>query len=145
LLELDQASAPQGTIGQMLGFASAGDLRENLYRQVCLARLGVREMTYSDHWDTMEEYESYVAGYRQRGDAQLVNTYERMRDNVIWLTKNSTEIQRGADAWRLLLSIDSNTSMNMWINDADPLYVFVRDEQLKKCDFSDLAGEVTQG
>ncbi len=35
--------------------------------------------------------------------------------------------------------------MNLTINDADPLYVFIRNEDLAKRDFSDLAGEVTQG
>jgi uncharacterized protein YwqG len=140
-LESDLSREDQ--IGQMLGFANAGDERENLYRQVVLARLGKRRLVYNDYWDTMEEYEAYIKEWRTNAD--LVQMYQGMRDGVIWLTSNRDRIAHEVSQWRLLLRLDSNTEMNLNINDFDPLYVFVRQEALLRKDFSDLAGEVTQG
>lgn len=68
-----------------------------------------------------------------------------MRGGVTWLVDNREMIARGTAEWRLLLRIDSNAEMDFWINDADPLYCFIRDADLARCDFSNLAGEVTQG
>jgi uncharacterized protein YwqG len=68
-----------------------------------------------------------------------------MREGVTWLVENRDMIARSVTEWRLLLRIDSNAQMDFWINDADPLYSFIRHEDLARRDFSDIAGEVTQG
>jgi len=141
LLESDLCR--EGQIGQLLGFANAGDDRENLYRQLVLAQLGRRQLTYNDYWDSIEEYEAYIDQWRD--DPQMVEMYQEMRPGVEWLTSNRNMIANLVDQWRLLLRLDSNFEMNLNINDSDPLYVFIRNDDLKKCDFSQLAGEVTQG
>jgi uncharacterized protein YwqG len=133
----------KGQIGQLLGFANAGDERESLYRQVALARFGKRHLVYNDYWETMQEYEAYIEQWRQ--DEELVKTYQDMREGVEWLTSNRELISSAADQWQLLLQIDSNSQMNLNINDADPLYVFIQKCDLARAWFSDLAGEVTQG
>jgi len=143
--ELASGLERKGQIGQMLGYANAGDIRENLYRQVFLGRIDRRSLMYNDYWNSMEEYEAYIRSYRDRGDNALVKSYELMRAGVTWLVDNRDMISRGAAEWRLLLRIDSNSQMNLNINDADPLYVFIREKDLAKGEFSDLAGEVTQG
>ena len=140
---LDSDLRREGQIGQLLGFANAGDERENLYRQVVLARLGKRRLVYNDYWDTMQEYEAYIEKWRS--NEQLVKMYQGMREGVEWLTSNREMISDLVNQWRLLFQLDSNSEMNLNINDADPLYVFVRDDDLARRDFSDLAGEVTQG
>lgn len=132
-----------GQIGQFLGFANPGDEQEDLYRQLVLARLGKRPLVYNDYWDSMEEYEAYIEQWRD--DKNLVKMYRGMRDGVVWLTSNREMIQSHVDEWRLLFRLDSNFAMNLNINDADPMYVFIRNEDLANCDFSDLACEVTQG
>jgi uncharacterized protein YwqG len=132
-------------IGQMLGFANAGDERENLYRQVFLGQMEKRRLIYNDYWESMEEYHAYVDEYRQRGELGMVKNYERMRDGVEWLTSHRDEISRAVDDLQLLLQINSNEPMNLLINDCDPLYIFARRSDLKRGDFSQLAGEVTQG
>lgn len=132
----------EGQIGQMLGFANASDERENLYRQIVLARLGRRELIYSDHWDTMEEYEAYIEKWKN--DERMVNMYQSMRSDVEWLMSNRKQIAESVDQWKLLLRLESNPEMELLINDSDPLYVFVKEGDLARKCFSDLAGEVTQ-
>jgi uncharacterized protein YwqG len=132
-------------IGQMLGFANAGDERENLYRQVYLGQIEKRNLIYNDYWGSMEEYEAYVDEFRQRGNVAMVKDYKKMRDGVEWLTSHRDEISRAVDDLQLLLQIDSNDPMNLLINDSDPLYIFGRRSDLKRRIFSKLVGEVTQG
>lgn len=133
----------EGQIGQLLGFANAGDERENLYRQLVLAQLGRRQLTYNDYWDSMEKYEAYIDEWRD--DPRMVEMYQKMRPGVEWLTSNREMIADLVDQWRLLFRLESNFEMNLNINDSDPLYVFIRNEDLKNREFSNLAGEVTQG
>jgi uncharacterized protein YwqG len=140
---LDSDLRREGQIGQLLGYANAGDERENLYRQVVLARLGKRSLVYNDYWDSMQEYEAYIETWRT--NKQLVNMYQGMREGVEWLTSNRDMISDSVNQLRLLFQLDSNSQMNLNINDADPLYVFIKDGDLARRDFSNLAGEVTQG
>ena len=51
----------------------------------------------------------------------------------------------GASDLRLLLQIRSNKAMNLWINDADPICLFIPSARLARGDFSELHGAVTQG
>lgn len=132
-----------GQIAQLLGFANAGDDRDNLYRKLVLARLGKRRLVYNDYWDSMDEYEAYIEEWRS--DEQMVKRYRDMREGVVWLTSNRDTISSLVHEWRLLFRLDSNSEMNLNINDADPLYVFIRHEDLANRDFSNLVGEVTQG
>jgi hypothetical protein len=134
---------PRGSIGQLLGFANAFDERDNLYREVVLGRIGKRQLVYNDYWDSMAEYEAYIEKWKD--NEQLVRMYRGMRDGVEWLTSNREMISRLVDEWRLLFRLNSNSRMDLNINDADPLYVFIRHEDLANRNFSNLAGEVTQG
>ncbi len=143
--ELEAALRYQGEVGRILGYANCGDERENLYRQICLSRMNKRRLVCNDYWSSLEEYENYIRPYRERGEDRMVEFYERMREGVKWLVENRTEIAKDADEWQLLCRIDSNSDMNLWINDADPLYTFIRSSDLERRDFSDMAGEVTQG
>ncbi len=140
---LDSDLRREGQIGQLLGYANAGDERENLYRQVVLASLGKRSLVYNDYWDTMQDYEAYIEKWRT--DKQLVKMYQGMRKGVEWLTSNRDLISGAVNQLRLLFRLDSNSRMNLNINDADPLYVFITVPDLERRDFSNLAGEVTQG
>lgn len=140
---LDMDLKRDGQIGQLLGFANAGDERENLYRQVVLARLDKRRLVYNDYWDSMQEYEAYIETWRS--NKHLVEQYQRMREGVEWLTSNRDMISESVNQWQLLFQLDSNQQMDLNINDGDPLYVFVKENDLARLNFSDLAGEVTQG
>ena len=68
-----------------------------------------------------------------------------MRKGVEWLTSNRDMISESVKQWQLLFQLNSNQQMDLNINDGDPLYVFVKENDLARLNFSDLAGEVTQG
>jgi hypothetical protein len=144
-IEMEEELRSPRQIGQLLGYANSHDEQENLYRQVYLARIDKRSLTYNDYWDSIEEYEAYKAEWRDLGNHSLVKQYEAMREGVTWLIDNREAIARGAAEWNLLLRIDSNAPMGLNMMDGDPLYVFIRDNDLKSRKFSNLAGEVTQG
>ena len=141
-IDLDQSLRHPSQIGQLLGYANTGDERENLYREVQLTRMGRREMVYADYWDSMEAYEKTL---QESAGTPFLESQEKMRPRVEWLMAHQAEITAGAAEWRLLLQVESNREMSLLINDADPIYVFVRHDDLSRGDFSDLAGEVTQG
>tara|TARA_R100000306_G_scaffold62400_1_gene69513 strand:+ start:17919 stop:18911 length:993 start_codon:yes stop_codon:yes gene_type:complete len=141
--DLDCDLNREGQIGQLLGFANAGDERKNLYRQVALSQLGKRHLDDCDYWDSMEEYEADIEKWQN--NEQLVKNYQGMREGVEWLTSNREMIADEVDQWRLLFQLQSNSQMNLNINDADPLYVFIKHTDLMNRNFSDIAGEVTQG
>jgi len=141
-VEMNEDLRLAGQIGQLLGYANTGDERENLCRQVQLTRMGRREMVYADYWDSMEAYERTL---EESEGTPFLEEQAKMRPHVEWLVAHKDEVASGAAEWRLLLQIESNEDMNLLINDYDPLYVFVRDADLRREDFSDLAGEVTQG
>lgn len=146
-LESEFVSSQQ--IGQLLGFATAGDERDNLYREVYFGRIKKRNLVYNDYWDTFEEYEADIENPLHKelfsGRQSLSEQYRAMRQGVTWLIENKDTIARAVAEWRLLFRVDSNPEMNLNINDSDPLYVFIRHEDLAKRYFGDVAGEVTQG
>jgi uncharacterized protein YwqG len=143
--DLDPEPARGPRVGQLLGYANARDVRQNLYRHVVLGRLGRRELIYNDYWSSVGEYEAYIREWAGKGEKDLVTMYEEMRPGVTWLVDRREEIGRAEAEWRLLFRLDSNAPMNLSINDADPLYAFVRQGELAAGRFGDLAGEVTQG
>ena len=128
LYEVQSDLARDGQIAQLLGYATPFNEQTKLYRQMALAQLNKRDLIYNDYWDTIEEYEACI---KQWGDnQQLGKMYTGMRDGVVWLTSNRKMIDDAVAQWRLLFRVDSNSLMNLNINDADPLYVFIRDEDL---------------
>lgn len=143
--KLDEALGRKGQIGQLLGFANAGDERVDLYRKMVLTRIDRTDLHYNDYWSSLEAYEAEIAFRRGRGETQYAERYEEMRSGVTWLLENQTMIANEVAQWRLFLRIDSNNAMALNILDADPLYVFARDVDLLARDFRDLPGQVTQG
>ena len=129
---------PSAGFGQLFGFANAVD--DHLRRQVALSQLGGRKHQFADYWDSYEEFEAAKVRWPFMAD-----TYEQNRPSLEWLLKNAARIQAEHDRWQHLLRINSNSAMGFFINDADPLYVFIRSEDLRAKSFADLAAEVTQG
>jgi len=137
------ALQPTKAVGKLLGFANASDESENLYRHVVLGKLNQRSLIYNDYWDSIAEYEAYIEQYKK--NRTMYRDYQQMRPGVTWLDANRQKITQLVDEWQLLLRLKSNSALNLCINDSDPLYVFIRAEDLQAKQFGDLAGEVTQG
>ena len=143
LLRMCSNLGRRNQIGQLLGFANAADSECNLYRHIALDQLGKRDLVFCDYWTSMSEYEQAIEAWTH--DRGIANYYRSMRAGVSWLMSNRETISREADKWRLLLRIESNRQMNLNFNDADPLYIFIRDRDLKDMNFTNLTARVTQG
>lgn len=140
LVELEGEFWKGHHVGQVLGFATSSEHRTDLYRQIHFGQIGRRGLMFSDYWPTMTDYEAEIAFRSEEGQTMLVDDYEEMRPQVTWLTDNAASIAAGAAEWRLLFRIGSISEMDLC-----PLYVFIRDADLAAGNFSNLAGEVTQG
>jgi hypothetical protein len=127
-----------GDIGQLLGFGNAYD--ENLVRKVALTTLDLRGLQYSDYWGSMDAFEASIRRF-----PDLRESYESKREDVEWLLANAPMIDEEVARWQHLLRINSNAAMGLCINDADPMYLFIRSTQLRAKRFIDVACEVTQG
>ncbi|MFO0897383.1 MAG: DUF1963 domain-containing protein [Pirellulales bacterium] len=145
LVDLEGEFWKRHHVGQVLGFATSSEHCTHLYRQIHFGQIGRRGLMFSDYWRTMTDYEAAIAFQREEGQAMLVDDYEEMRPEVTWLTDNALSIAAGAAEWRLLFRISSIYEVGLSMMDSDPLYVFIRDADLAAGNFSNLAGEVTQG
>lgn len=134
-----------GAIGQLLGQGfdhDGSDLRLALHARE-IGREGLERYAFIKDWDewlSLKRNESRLNNgtiYRPWTDAQ--------DDQVRYFLDNRDAFFAGADTLRLLLLIESNKVMDMWINDADPIYVFVPAANLARGDFTVLFGAVTQG
>lgn len=136
---------PPGTIGQLFGDGrdhDGTDLRLGIHARA-IGRPGLQRYGFVeswDHWQSLKTIENRLANgtihrpWNSREDA-----------DVRWLLDNREAFEAGARRMRLLLMVDSNRPMNLWINDADPIYVFADAEALARGDVSRLEGAVTQG
>lgn len=143
--ELALCERPNDAIGEWLGRGFDGHGRDQ--REVAHGRRIGRP--------DLERY-SFIGGWAEWQDlksqgSRLVNgtVYRPWRDenddDVRWLLDNRAAFDAGVEALRLLVRINSNRPMELWINDADPIYVFVDAARLAEGDLSELHGTVTQG
>jgi hypothetical protein len=136
---------PPGTIGQLLGqgFDHDGiDLRLAIHaRQI--GRPGLERYDFIADWAEWEELKQIEQRlqngtlYRPWSDAN--------DDDVRYVLDHRPALVAGASDLRLLLQIRSNKAMNLWINDADPIFLFIPSARMARGDFSELHGAVTQG
>jgi hypothetical protein len=133
-----------GAIGQWLGrdFDGHDDDQRQVAHARRIGRPDIKRYAFiSDwpEWERLKQQSSRLANgtiYRpwtDRGDA-----------DVRWLLDHRAVFDTGVEALRLLVRIESNRAMDLWINDADPIYVLVDAERLAVGDLSELHATVTQ-
>ncbi len=136
---------PPGTIGQLLGqgFDHDGtDLRLAIHaRQI--GRPGLERYDFIADWTEWEELKQ-IEQRLQNGTLYRPWT-DANDDDVRYVLDHRPALAAGAANLRLLILIRSNKAMNLWINDADPIFLFIPSARLKRGDFSELHGAVTQG
>jgi hypothetical protein len=136
---------PPGTIGQLLGqgFDHDGtDLRLAIQaRQI--GRPGLERYDFIADWTEWEELKQ-IEQRLQNGTLYRPWT-DANDDDVRYVLDHRPALAAGAADLRLLILIRSNKAMNLWINDADPIFLFIPSARLKRGDFSELHGAVTQG
>jgi uncharacterized protein YwqG len=86
-----------------------------------------------------DELQHRVGGYpSELQDERMAITCERIRRRMPPYSEEETTpaIERAARAWRLLLQIDSDPGLGMSWGDSGRLYVFVREQDALKSDFT---------
>ena len=136
---------PAGAIGQLLGQGlnhDGSDLRLALHaRQI--GREGLERFAFIKDWD---EWLSLKCIETRLKNGTIYRPWtDRQDDQVRYFLDNRDAFFAGGDTLRLLLLVKSNTAMDMWINDADPIFLFIPVANLAKGDFTVLFGAVTQG
>ena len=130
-----------GEIGRLLGFATDplyGEARD-YYRRLYFHGIGRAGYEWQDYWESQDQYDAHLAGCHE---ALAARYRERMDPMVLrWLFEHRAEIETGAAAWRLLLTIKSNRAMEFNINDAGSIYFFLPAADLAKGDFSRMTAD----
>jgi hypothetical protein len=79
------------------------------------------------------------------GNGTIYRPWRADDDDVVrWILANRERIAAEAARWQVLLKVESNHPMDLWVNDADPVFVFIRTDDLKAGDFSRLRAVATQ-
>jgi len=157
------SSGSSRALGRVRGYASwsSNDLREELHFQE-LGRAGQERLRLWGSWDDWEQAKK-IAHRPRRWSGSLDMLWWDLKygswfrkpsvyrpwsaeddDNVRWILENDAAINAGVERWESLLEIDSNPQMDLWINDANPVYFFVRRDDLDRGDFSRAMATTTQ-
>ena len=136
---------PDGSIGEWLG--RGVDNGDGDQRQVAHARRvgrpGLERFAFIADWAEWEQLKT-ISSRLQNG-----TIYRPWKDHddprVRWLLDNRAEFDAGTQTLQLLLRLESNRPMNLWINDADPIFIMVDQDRLAQGDLSEVHATVTQG
>lgn len=145
-LESLQTSPPAGpdvAIAQILGHAQ--ETQERLQSMIALAELGHPGKQDLLHWTSWEDWEEAKKMESRLKGGMLHRPWSAEDDGVVrWMLDNRQEIARETERWQVLMMVSSNKPMNFWINDADPIFVFIRNDDLAARNFSRLRVVATQ-
>lgn len=136
-------SAPFPVLGRILGYAnwSESDLRVAMhFREI--GRAGQERLW---QWTGWEEWERAKKIENKLYNGTTHRPWSAADDgNVRWMLDHSDAISDGIEQWQSLLTIESNKGMDLWINDADALYFFIRADDLQRGDFTAIEAIATQ-
>ena len=149
-------------IGQLLGFALDHD-KTDLRVEVVLAAEGRRDIEHETFIRSMQQYREMLERMRAERDREReekagkpqdyslrykttrIEELERKAKSIRWWVDNRRRLLAEARRWHSLLRVDSNESMDLSINDADPLFVFAHETELAAGRFTRPTGRVLQG
>lgn len=141
-----QTSSPAGpdiAIGQMLGHAR--NTQERLQSLIAFAELGHPGKQDLLHWTSWEDWEEAKKMESRLKKGYVHRPWRAEDDHVVrWMLDNQEAIARETERWQVLLMVESNKPMNLWTNDADPIFVFIRTDDLAARNFSRLRVVATQ-
>lgn len=144
-LEAGVSEPPPGAIGQWLGRGFDG--HDDDQRQVAHARRidhpGIERYAFISDWSEWERLKQIA---NPLANGMIHRPWKTENDpEVRWLMDNRATFDAGVETLRLLLRVESNRPMDLWINDADPIYVMVDSGRLADGELSELHATVTQG
>ncbi|MGA0599750.1 DUF1963 domain-containing protein [Caulobacter sp. KR2-114] len=146
-LQASSAADAQGLgelLGQVLGQPSAPF--DNLPEAVHFHEIGRPGQERLRLWSTWEDWEQAKTIASRLRNGTIYRPWSADDDgNVRWLLAHRAEIDAGVASWRVLMVVESNKPMQLWINDADPVYVLIRASDLARGDLSQVRAMATQG
>jgi len=137
-------ATPEGAVGKLFGHGTdhdGTDLRLPIHARG-IGRPGLERYDFIRDWAEWEALKTIR--HRLRNGQTYTPWTDAGDDDVRFLLANRAAIDAGVEELRLLLTLQSNKAMNLWINDADPIYLFIPEAALARADFSVLHGAVTQ-
>jgi hypothetical protein len=137
------ASAPKAAIGQILGYAQF--LLEEVHSKAYFAEIGRDRQERLLIWENWEAWEAAKNMSSRLANGQIYRPWSAVDDeNVRWILANKEIIASGIEKWHSVIWIDSNPLMNLWINDADPIYFLAKVDDGGLLDLSNLRAGATQ-
>jgi hypothetical protein len=129
--------------GQLLGHSIT--FQDDLQARAALAAMGHPVNENLLIWDTPEKWESAKQKSHTLKNGTIYRPWSGDDDGEVrWLQENRQRIAQELRQWQLLFRLDSNREMDLWINDADSVHLFIRNDALKAADFSKVSAAVTQ-
>lgn len=142
-LQTSSPADPDIAIGQILGHAR--NTQERLQSMIAFAELGHPGKQDLLHWTSWQEWEEAKRMEYPLQGGTIYYPWRAEDDDVVrWMLDNQEAIARETERWQVLLMVESNKPMNLWTNDADPIFVFIRTDDLAAGNFSRLRVVATQ-
>ncbi|MEO7497033.1 MAG: DUF1963 domain-containing protein, partial [Massilia sp.] len=137
------SAAPTNAIGQILGYAQFPS--SDVHRDAYFAEIGRADQGRLEIWEDWEAWEAAKLMQSRLRNGQIYRPWSAKDDeNVRWLLANKAAIASGIEQWHSILWIASNRLMNLWINDADPIYILAKIDDAGHLDLSNAWAGATQ-
>lgn len=136
-------ATPAGAVGQILGYAQFP--ANDVHREAYFAEIGRPNQGRLEIWEDWESWEEAKKMQSRMRNGQIYRPWSAVDDeNLRWILANRDAIGSGIDRWHSVLWIGSNPLMNLWINDADPIYFLAKIEGDGRLDLSHVYAGATQ-
>ncbi|MES2016993.1 MAG: DUF1963 domain-containing protein [Pseudomonadota bacterium] len=136
-------AAPEGAIGQTLGYAQFPfyDVHASAY----FAQIGRAGQDRLAIWESWDAWSAAKDIQHRMQNGQIYRPWSAADDdNVRWILAHKAAIAAGIEQWHCALWIASNRLMNLWINDADPIYFLAKRDDAGLLDLSNVHASATQ-
>jgi hypothetical protein len=137
------AASPVNAIGQFLGYAQFPS--HDVHAAVHFSEIGRADQERLEIWEDWNAWEAAKNMQSRLRNGQIYRPWSAADDdNVRWILANRAAIESGVAQWHSLLWISSNPLMNLWLNDADPIYFLARAGEDGRLDLSAVRAGMTQ-
>ena len=134
---------PRESLAQLLGHAVT--FREDLLSQAALDALGHPRAARLLIWESWERWQEAKQISSPMANGAIYTPWQDGDDaEMRWLLANRDLVAKEIEQWQVLIKLKSNREMDFWINDADDLYLFIRNDDLEAGRFSRLRIGETQ-
>ena len=136
---------PKDAVGEWLGrgFDGHDDDQRQVAHSRCIGRPNLERYAFITSWE--EWLELKMISHPLPNGTVYRPWQDRHDPEVRWLLDNRAAFDAGVEALRLLVRIESNPKMDLWINDADPIYILIDEARMAEGDLSQVHATVTQG